>query len=359
MPPKVELFVNGAIYDGWQTAHVVRSIETVSGSFDLTHSDRWSGRDDPWPIREGDRCTLTVGGEVLITGYVDRRGLSYDAGSRSLRVAGRDKTGDLVDCSAKLGRLEFAKQRVDKIVAEICAPYGVAVSMQSGLGLAETRDKFAVNYGDGAFDVIERACRLAGVLAMADGQGGLLLTRTPAGRCSTALVEGENILSASGDFDASGRYRDYLVAAQQPGSDDDFGETVAHVEAKAQDGNARTGRFLIVQVEGNATVKQAQDRANWEGAVRAARAGRVQVTVQGWTQTDGVLWPLNALVNLRAPWLGIDGDMLIAGLDFSLDLQGGTTTTFDLARPDAFLPEPVIPEGSDSGGFDFGEDVGP
>jgi len=95
------------------------------------------------------------------------------------------------------------------------------------------------------------------------------------------------------------------------------------------------------------TLGQAQERANWEATVRAARAGTASVVVQGWTQESGALWPLNVLVPVRSPFLGIDSDMLISGTHITLDDAGGSITEITLARPDAFTPEPFIPKGSD------------
>jgi prophage tail gpP-like protein len=98
----------------------------------------------------------------------------------------------------------------------------------------------------------------------------------------------------------------------------------------------------MIRPEASTTTAYAQKRASWEATVRAARAGRVSVTVQGWTQADGTLWPVNRLVRVRAPRLAIDADLLIAEATYTLSEGAGTRTTLALRRRDAFLPEPVV-----------------
>ena len=65
------------------------------------------------------------------------------------------------------------------------------------------------------------------------------------------------------------------------------------------------------------------------------------MTVQGWTQGNGALWPVNALVRVRSPHLGVDGDMLISQVVYSVG-EDGTKSVLTLRRPDAFTPEPSV-----------------
>jgi prophage tail gpP-like protein len=121
-----------------------------------------------------------------------------------------------------------------------------------------------------------------------------------------------------------------------------YGEIAAHVRGEALDASVRrTQRVLIVRPEGNATLAQAQRRAQWEAKVRAGRAVSATVTVTGWQQASGAVWPVNALVPVRSPTAGIDGEMLITQATH-VRSASGTTTVLSLARPDAFLPEAVV-----------------
>lgn len=335
--PDVTLKVNGREYTGWKTARVTRGIESAAGSFSLSVSA-------PWDIARGDACALEVGGEVVITGAVDRKRISFAAGEHTIEVGGRDRTGQLVDCSAVLEKWDFFRVPVLTFATKIAQPFGVPVALQAGLVLGDAPARLSVDPGDSAFEAVERACRAAALLPVADGRGGLLLTRAGATRATTALVEGENILSGSSEDDETGRYRTYTVRGQHAGTDELSGEPAAAAEGSAQDlGVANEARVLLVRAEGNVTRAAAQRRAQWEATVRAARSWTATVTVQGWTQAGGALWPVNALVFVRSPTLELSEEMLISQVVYNLDESSGTTTELTLRLPGAFTPEPVIP----------------
>ncbi len=345
---EIALLVNGYAYAGWKTARVTRSMESACGSFDLSVSDRWAGQDESWPIGEEDECTVTVNGATVLTGYVDRRSHSYSADSHDISVAGRDRAGDLVDCSVIGPPWEYRNTPVLTVAQRVAQPFGVSVSQQSGLTLPRPAGKLTIDPGDTAWDVIERACRTAGLLALSDGQGGLLLTRPGTTRATTELVEGQNILAASAEYDATGRYSRYLALGQHQGSDDYSGTPAARVKGEALDLSVlRDWRVLIVRPEGNVTAEHAKRRAEWEAIVRAARGDSINVTVQGWTQGDGALWSVNSLVRVRSPRIGVDGELLISEATYSAGVDG-TTTQLTLRRPDAFVPVPTISKTSAS-----------
>lgn len=342
MADTVRLFVGGKEYGGWKTARVTRGIESIAGGFELDVSERWATQDQPWPIFEEDECSLKIGTTKVITGYVDRRRLSYDSRSHSLCVSGRDKTGALVDCSADVGKWEFHNIDVLTFVKRLCEPFGVSASLLAGLVLPKL-PKVSIEPGETAFEAIDKACRMAAILPVSDGDGGLLLTRSGDTLCPTELVYGENILAGSGVFDATGRFRTVKVRGQRQGTDEDYGESAAVVSGSATDMNVRRSeRVLIVRAEGNTDAARAKTRAQWEAAVRASRGDAVTVTVQGWTMGNGDLWPVNALVRVRDPLLGVNGMMLITQVTYSLDDRSGSTAQISLRRQSAFTPESVI-----------------
>ncbi len=348
-PRQVKLAVNGFLYGGWKTATVTRSMEAIAGTFSLGVSERWANQNQSWPIVEEDNCAVKLGDETVLTGWVDSREPSYDASNHAIEVAGRDRTGELVDCSAYLDlnaakpTWEFANVDLLKFAQKICKPFGVSVSVQSGLKLPPPPAKLSIDPGDTAFNVLEHACRLFGVLLVADGLGGVVITRSGTERCATALIEGQNILSARAKFDRAARFHRYIVLGQRRATDEDWGEPAANVSAEVADIEvSRTERVLVIRAEGNVTKALAQKRAEWEAITRAARSDVVTVTVQGWEQSDGSLWPINKLVSMKSPQVRIDGEMLFTAVTYSLSVDGGTTTQMTLKRPNAYLPEPVV-----------------
>lgn len=353
MSDPITITVNGKVFGGWKECSVARSLETISGAFALQVSDRFPLQLTRWQIKERDLCTVQVAGETIITGQVDRRGIQLDAGAHSLTIEGRDKTGDLVDCSAIVPKWEFLNQNCLQICSKLAAQFSIPVTLAAGVKLPAPHPKFAINPGDSIFEAIDKACRFAGVMPVSDGKGGILLTRAGTERAPVAIIEGENLLSIGGDFDETKRFAKYIVRGQSVGTNETFGETAAHVEASATDAGARSPRVLLVRPEGPATQAQCKERAQWEATVRAARASVFTVRVQGWT-ASGALWQLNKLVRCTSKEAGVDTDLLISQVTFKLDQQSGTTTEMVLKRADAYKPEPIVSKTQPQDSFNFG-----
>lgn len=335
------LTVNGANYGGWQSITVKRGIESICGGYSLGVSDKWAQQASAWPIKPGDECSISLGGATVITGYVDSRDIDFSANSHTLTIAGRDKAADLVDSSAVLGRWQFKGQNALQICQAIAKPYGVPVALGAGVALPKPQADFSINPGESAFEAIDRICRLSGLLPISDGLGGIVLTiGTTTVMTADALAEGVNILAASANINMAERYNKYIVGGQHKGTDELNGQGAAGVQAIAYDTLVRPSRVLYVRPEGIVTPAAAQRRAQWEASVRAARAVDVSVTVQGWQQSSGALWPVNALVPLNSGLLGINATMLITEAEYSLN-DSGTTTKLTLKRPQAYQPEPT------------------
>jgi len=324
---KVELYVNGMIYGGWKRASIQRGIEQIAGQFELAVSERWPGQPTKRPIHAGDACEVRAEGEPVITGYVDDVGMSYDATTHEISFRGRDATGLLVDCSAPTKQW-IAGMTLEQIATEVCKPYGVGVTVKADVG-----NRFAPrrnNEGESVFEMLTDLAKQRGVLLVSDGLGNLVITRAGTTKVSTSLVSGQNILRA--DLQSSMRewYHDYVVKAQ-PAGDGTFEDP----KATATDtSNPRVERNLLIVTSEFDSLAMLDRRADWEMRTRAAQASRVTVTVQGWAHADGI-WQPNTLVRLTDEILGIDRDLLIAGVTLTLDDQG-TRTDLDLAIPEAF-----------------------
>ncbi|MEX2630034.1 MAG: hypothetical protein WD341_08860 [Tistlia sp.] len=350
MPDDIVLNVGGTEHGGWKSLAVTRSLEELAGSFDLTVSDRWPGSTAGKRIAPGDACTVSLGGELLVSGYVDDVRPRIDADSHEVAFKGRDRTADLVDCSPALEPGEWRNLQLTQLVAAIAEPFGIAVTSQVSVG--EPFATFRLEQGETAFEAIDRAARQRKVLATSDGAGGLVLTRAGAGaRAAVALRVGDNVLSGEAVYSQRDRFSTYVIKGQQPG-DDAWGETTAaHVRAEARDPGIRRHRpmTLIADQPGGEASQQA--RVEWEARTRAARGRRVEISVQGWRQGEaGPLWRPNVLVDCHHPDLGVETDLLVSSVTFERG-GNGTITRLSLLPADAFLPEPV--ELTSKGGTDL------
>jgi prophage tail gpP-like protein len=345
---KAQLLVNDKVYDGWLSFSIIRTIEAPSGSFNLTVSDSWPGGGKPWPLKEGDECQLNLGDEPLMNGYIDSVKYGLSGTDRSLEVSGRDKAADLVDCSYIEKPDQWKKGKVSEIAQALAKPFGVQVTMA-----AEDSEvaNFKVEPGETAYDAMARLLKLKGLYAWPDGSGGLTIGTTEFENLKF-IVSQTSCISISADRDATDRFSDYLVKGQRPtvkaGKDPAQGRAASQVKDEAKDPDVKRYRPLMVVSEGAGA--EAKERALWEAAVRAGKALKVEVVVQGYRpDKDSPVWALGKIITVDAPAIGLAGELLITGVKFDLDAVSVHTTTLTLARPDAFLPEPVK-EGKGEGG---------
>ena len=190
---KVELFLNGKIFSGWKTLSVFRSLEAMSGQFDLGIAVR--PEDDISVLKAGSSLILKMGGQTVITGYLDELRQRIEGENKEITVSGRDKTADLVDCAVIHSSYQFKGQTLKQIAEAICKPFGInVVWTATESGATEVIPVWQVEPGETAFDTLSKAARHKGVLVTSDVDGNLVFTdpgKTKVGN----LILGQNLLS--------------------------------------------------------------------------------------------------------------------------------------------------------------------
>ena len=344
----VRLKVSGRDYGGWKSVRISRGIEQIAGGFEVSVSEIWPTQDparDLVKIKPGDACALEVDGTTVITGFVDEVRISHDATSHQVSIAGRDATGDLVDCSAILaGGTQFNNQTMENIAKALCKPFGIEVRAETDTG--DRLSSFGINHAETVFSCLQRLAADRGVLLISDGAGSLVITRAGTERAAP-LVLGKNILSAEASLSFRDRYSLYIVMAQGMGTDDGAlpASWVSPKQTVVDETMAESrSRPLVVThdsyTEGAVPLER---RAQWEANVRAGRSMDVRVRVQGWTQGGNAgLWQPNQISHVIDEDLRLDNDMLIKGVEFALD-ERGSITELALTDPLAFtlIPMPI------------------
>lgn len=331
---KVQLNISGAAYQGWQSVSVVRSVETLAGRFDLKLTDKM-----PIPVPRGGAVELYLYDQRIITGYSDSLSVGVSASEHTLSISGRDKTLDLVDCSAMVDSQEMHNVTLREIVEALCEPFGINSIFE--IDPPQIFKKFSFQE-ESPFEAIERASRLRGVLATSNENGDVIIQKYGQKRAGSGLELGVNVLSASVDFNDADRFSEYRVFGQQAGDDDTDPVASSRPNGLARDLAIKRYRPKIILAEGNVDNGVAQDRAEWEAAIRAARAVSVEVTTHGWQDDSGALWRENILVRTKIGALGIDGDMLIKEVSYTLDDKNGEKARLILVRPDAYEKQPDL-----------------
>lgn len=343
MTDRIVLTVGGGRWQGWTEISVTRSIEQLAGTFDLTLTDRVAVPDTDalrLDIQPGARCTVAVAGddgapeEVVITGHIDRVAPSYDARSHAVRVAGRDATGDLVDCSAVHAPSgEFTNATALAIAQALAQPFGIPVSTEADIGGPFAT--FRIQEGETVYEAINRACRCRALLAVSNGRGGLVLTRGRAGGQRGTIAAG-GVLGAEASYDLTGRFSEITVKGQAS-LDDVFGAGEATAAtAVVRDAGVGRHRPLIVIADDMAAGQTLASRGRWEADTREGQSRRATLTLLGWRDQAGRLWQPNTIVRVLDPWLGLRGDMLIASVTLGKSESEGTTSRLSLVGANAY-----------------------
>ncbi|MGS1116868.1 phage baseplate assembly protein [Castellaniella sp. UC4442_H9] len=337
----VTLTADGREYGGWKSVSIAAGIERQARSFDLAITWRWPGSGAaPARIRNGSRCEVHIGADLVVTGYAYAAPVSYDATQVMTSVSGRSLTSDLVDCSAARG--QWRGQSVAAIVRALAAPYGLVVVDQGGDGL--TVADHQTEPGETVFASIDRLLQMSALLSTDDAQGRVVIAALgAAGSATDALQLGVNVLSGSAPLDFSDVFSAYECVGQRAGTDDVFGEAAAEVRSAVSDDRVERYRNLTVQPSGQVTPPMAARRVAWERESRMAKALATEYVVQGWRQSDGRLWVPNQFVRVRDSMIGFDRDMLVGEVTYTLDDQG-MKTRLSVAPPGAYSPEPKAPK---------------
>lgn len=361
---------------GWTSVSIKSAITQAARTFSVGITYTWPGGKDILDVvKLGDPCEVWIGDDPVLTGYIYSAPVEYDGESISVTLAGRSKTSDVVDCCPASAAIasssgesavpswidagvagpsgpvvapstpkaaQWKDQKIEQIVSDLCAPYGVEVVAETSTGSAVALH--AVQPGETCFESINRLLEVSQLFATDDASGRLVLTKPAAGgRAEGGFENGVNILTAQASRDASDVFSDYVVEGQHAGSDLSFGESAAHIRAGATDAEVARHRLIAITQSGSVTPEICRQIAAFEQKRRRALLKSVTYTVVGWRDARGSLWRPNTLVHVKDNMLRLDEDLLIAEVTYSLD-EGGMKTTLAVAPVDAFKAAPAVGE---------------
>jgi prophage tail gpP-like protein len=321
----------------------------------------------PRTVKPGAACRLVLDGETVVDGWIDSVEANYDERDHKLTVVARDRIGDLVDCAAVVaGAHEWRGLRLPEIAARLAEPYGVRVIAEVDGGAPFPR--FAIQPGETAWEALDRAARARGVLLAGDGTGLLRLTRASlAGPAAGVIEMGQNVRRCTGTFDHSQRFSEVVIRGQTDGEAlgrglFDVSNPAAPVVAEGANevltarGQGRATDAAILRRRPRVVISEAagegpsfQDRASWECRSAAGRGTRIAYVLPGWRGSFGRLWRTNTLVQVIDAYLGVEEQLLVCGVVYSLTAGDGSLTEVEVTLPDAYDVQEVPLEGAAPG----------
>ncbi|QHM71677.1 hypothetical protein C7M51_01968 [Mixta intestinalis] len=342
----VALRVDGKIFTGWTSITINRSIESLSGYFDLGVNVQVET--DLSSLAPGKPFTLTIDDRVVITGYTDGRRRQMQADSMKITITGRDKTADLVDCAAIYKGGQWKNRTLQQIASDLTAPYGIAVRRElTDSESAAPFPSFTLDYSETVYEALGRAARARGVLMTTNAAGDLVFTHADAAYSDT-LVLGDNLLELDYNEDFRDRFSEYRVVGHGRASgktgDTQTAAAIASQKGSTTDPEVTRYRPTIILADSKTTGQTATARAVREQRRRLAKSVEFEAKLDGWQRRDGSIWLPNVLVDIDASKFGITtGPLLVSKAVLSLDDRDGLTTTLTLGPRDAYLV-PVEPD---------------
>ena len=339
---KLTLVVDGETIGGWEEVSVTLRAEGFPNSFQVKATMPPGG---VLTVFAGDPCVVKMGGDTVITGFVDRVIDSADELSHSITIGGRGLSQDLVDCGAEWPSHQLINGNALTIAQQLASAYGLTVIMGNGASPGPDIKSFALNYGETGADIIQRVARNAGLLAYEDALGRVVLANAGSVTAASGATYGDNAQAWSVEHTLDQRFSDYVCCyvsnaafdngVNGPGGDQYY---------RATDPGVTRHRLHYLVVEAVAADAQefTRTRARWEASRRSGRSFVVKATVDAWRDSAGTLWAPNTLIPLNGGGVNNSQTFVISEVTFRRSNDRGTIADIVAMPPNAFTPEPIV-----------------
>ncbi|WP_459715970.1 phage baseplate assembly protein [Paraburkholderia sp. 2C] len=346
MDDDLYLSIGNQIVSGWTDVRVSRGVERCPSDFELGLTELYPGQLKTVVVQPGDECQLMIGQDLVLTGYVDRYVPSMDGHSHSIRVAGRGKCQDLVDCAALWPNGQISGTSALDVASKLAEQYGITVSCDVA-GLPSI-PQFNLFLGESSYEIIERISRYSSLLVYDTPDGNLKLAQASDVQAASGFEQGVNVQAAQASYSADQRFSLYKAYTQSVQTFSDFGYVGGLISEVPDVGVKRQRVRMIIAEAVQGFPDLTKRRAEWEMNRRAGRAAVMTLTTDSWRDSAGTLWTPNTLVPILLPQLKVADDSgtgpvvwMIGDVTYQRNDQTGTTATITAMRKEAYLPEPT------------------
>lgn len=356
----MRLEVNGTEYKDFLTLNVELRLDALSNIFTFEAAAPGVSR---LPFKKGDPVRVIVDGEPVLSGFVEIIGGGYDTQSHGITIQGRDKTGDIVDSTLdNLGDIRSPislKALIEKTIKSTGSTLKV-IDNANPKQFNEALDVAAPESEKNVAEFILEKAHLRQVLLTSNSDGNIVIEKTPGGDSNGFLqnitnAANNNILSADFSYDDTGRFNVYkFVSSLNPIALNKTNNTqissIVSQKGSVIDTGIRVGRQLILIPDSATSDDSNSDLAKWEANIRKARGNAYSCVVQGYRPEPGFdIWLPNRLVHIVDEFAGINAQMLINTVNFSMSRTTGRLTTLTLIEKNAYTLTLNEPKSQDLG----------
>jgi prophage tail gpP-like protein len=335
-----EVTIQGQRYRDWESVLVYMEEGSIPNSFKLSVSEGkpLASKFAEMRIKPGDHCTVTLAGELAISGFVETRQVAYTGTQHGVEILGHSLNKAAVDASVVHSTMEFKDKPLVPIAQELCKPLGIKFVPLTQIS-NKPFPRLNIPPGATVYETIETLCRQRGVIMGTDLQGNITARMQFTGG-GDKLIEGVNILEgrevltmSMGGSDGTSLYN----YGQKSGTDKEYGAKVAHdPQGKTVSKSPGIGRGIhapqVSTSEHPVDKKDAQSRTDTEDKRRDYEKFEVTIVVQGWIKPSGGLWKPGSWVHVKSPMLIVDEPLKLMKAQFTQDNKSGTRTSLELTR---------------------------
>ena len=340
---EVVIKAGGKAVAGWTEVSISGGLDMMPSVFDLALTERYPAATSDTVLIPGDACTIEIGGDLVLTGWINRYDSQVTPGQHAVRVSGRSRCQDLVDCSALPKNLQLSGVSVGQVARDLVAPFAgpIAVQLPDGDGFGRAY-VVGVNWGETPWEIISEIASYEGLLVHDDARGDLVICKVGTTKTASGFAEGVNVQSFGLTSADDMLYSLYIPALMAQDSLAMVGPGGNRAGAPVVDPLVARYRPLVIvsdqMVQGQFL---AQQRAVWEATRRRGRAKVAKVLADSWRDYAGTLWTHNVLAAVDLPTVHVTGvEWIIASWNFVRDGMRGTVCELTLMAPEAFAVQP-------------------
>lgn len=337
----LRLIIGGRNYSGWKKTSVFRSMQNIAGKYSLEFTDMVIGKDKLPLIQVNDPCKISILSEAtqefvqVMNGYVDKMKPSVTNKSIQYAISGRDKSGDLVDCSV-VDQAEIKGLKFEAFVQLVVAPFKIKVFVQAGLDTGDPIKSATYDQGDTVHEFITKYAQLKQLLIYPDTNGNLIISRVNKSVSAHQFILGgpdANIVKWSASVDGTKVFNRYVTKGSKKVEPGETEAQSVHLKGETLDERVPRHRPLLILPDKSVNRVSVQDVADWEATNRRANSQAHTVTINGWLPIFNIV----ALLHIKP--IGFKQNMLISSYNLSFD-NSGKTTELTFVHPESFTPLP-------------------
>lgn len=326
-PNTVQLAIKGFKQTAWDSYDIDSDLLIPADAFQFSLSAKQLNLPDY--VATHQPVSVTIDGDRVLSGQIDDIDESVAKNGQSLSITGRDKAGQLLDCSARI--FEAQSLSLVEIIRKVIYPFGLKPQVLADK--SDVQEKVTIEPGESPWDALAKVCEANGLWQWFSPEGVLTIgdpnpqTPTVADLVINRDGQGNNALSIRRLRSGQSLYSEIMVWSQSNGTDIAAGQT--QIKGSAFNRGVYN-RFKLVGGSDCDNVAMANAKARKQMVDSVLNSHTITVTVQGHRTPSGALWTPSQRVKLVCDYLKLDGTFFIMGRRFKCDRMTGQTTELRL-----------------------------